>query len=269
MAPQLAAISLHARPAGLLPAAVRPRHKCSTAAAMSRLVPLQPAAWTRLQPITQRRPVRLPVSRAGPRVKVTAATGNSGNRAAAEEPLTITAVRRMTKASRAKMKAAVIVCSTSTLHVARAKHEPMPIDRLLNLLCAGLQPQVQEALKMRGLDTSGTKPVLVDRLWAALSADAEVRPLQLRICCDCRHKLHLPNACMQACFLVDLQHIVCIQEAETSRADADGMPEEDSNETNTDADAAAEDEQEQDPEEAEQSITSLTQLKQMKKVPTR
>lgn len=38
-----------------------------------------------------------------------------------------------------------------------------------------MQAELKEALMERGLDTSGNKPGLVDRLWEAMSADAEVR----------------------------------------------------------------------------------------------
>jgi SAP domain len=42
-----------------------------------------------------------------------------------------------------------------------------------------VQADLQAQLTQRGLDTSGTKPVLIDRLWDAISADAEVNALVL------------------------------------------------------------------------------------------
>jgi hypothetical protein len=46
---------------------------------------------------------------------------------------------------------------------------------------ANAQADLQGQLTQRSLVTSGTKPVLIDRLWDAISSDAEVNALVLAL----------------------------------------------------------------------------------------
>jgi SAP domain len=138
-----------------------------------------------------------------------------------------------------------------------------------------MQAQMQEALTQRGLDSSGTKPVLVDRLWEAVSTDAKVfsRP-SCRQKSTCRLTAHtstsrsrIPaahdSAGVQDAPVPGDQTSMAAADSSFTNAAADAAA--NSEDTNTDADVAAE-EDGQEQQAADGAFTSLAELQQLKKV---
>lgn len=149
-------------------------------------------------PVTSKRMRRAAVKAGHRRLAATAAVDVAGADADAPAVISkITTVRRMTKVCTHQSERCHSIRSaneTDRLTVSRrAVHKPVqllatspaPAQQpkhsfwLTQCRLWKLQPQLSKALVALGLDDSGTKPRMVERLWEAVTAGAEVRLLRI------------------------------------------------------------------------------------------